>query len=725
LTTKLHLVLLIHGHQPVGNFDFVFEKIYRRCYLPFLASLQRHPTVRIGLHYSGPLFEWFEERHPEFLDQVQEMAERRQVELVGGGFFEPILISLPPEDQIEQLVRMRDYLTRRFGATPSGAWLTERVWEPQLPFVLSAAGVRYTLVDDIHFLAAGFAPHELCGDYTSEDRGRTVRVIPGQQQLRYLIPFRPVEDTMGFLRDFAASHPGGLAAMGDDCEKFGAWPGTFEHCYQNGWMERFLTALEAADGWLVTTPPGEYVAAHEPLGRADLPTASYQEMMEWVLPTPSRMEFHTLSSEFAARPDVLRFLHGGHWRGFFSKYREVNLLHKKMLHVSGKLGGLAATSLHRSKRAKLADARTHLLRAQCNDAYWHGIFGGLYAPHLRTACWRELIRAETLAEETGSTRAQALRVERLDFNADNYEELYVTSQRMAALIEPSEGGTLSALDFRTQGVTLINSLQRRPEAYHSRLHEAPHNISGQIASIHEQARVKEEGLDRLLRYDRWPRNCFRLLLFPEGKTFQDYQEVRLDEHAALAGGSFAIGEADPGRITLTREAPSTTTSSGADSPELLGCTKIFSFAHTPTGYQVRCAIDLRSADAETRRAQIGIELVLNLLAPDEPDRYFETPGARHSLRWAAALPALESGRAHLRVVDEWQDVAATIDAPGASHLWIAPIETVSESEEGFERVYQGSQILAVWRAQLGAGSGWQGEVTLDIEPARPEGQSKH
>jgi len=33
----------------------------------------------------------------------------------------------------------------------------------------------------------------------------------------------------------------------------------------------------------------------------------------------------------------------------------------------------------------------------------------------------------------------------------------------------------------------------------------------------------------------------------------------------------------------------------------------------------------------------------------------------------------------------------------SQEFWVAPIETVSESEGGFERVYQGSQILALWR----------------------------
>jgi alpha-amylase len=73
----------------------------------------------------------------------------------------------------------------------------------------------------------------------------------------------------------------------------------------------------------------------------------------------------------------------------------------------------------------------------------------------------------------------------------------------------------------------------------------------------------------------------------------------------------------------------------------------------------------------------------------------------------------------LRIVDEWQNVAATLAAPTAAQFWVAPIETVSESEEGFERVYQGSQILAVWPHAPAAGVAWRGNVSLHVAPARP------
>ncbi len=710
--SKLHLVLLIHGHQPVGNFGDVFERAYQHSYLPFVECLERHPGVRVGLHYSGSLLEWIEPKHPEYFERLRGLVARGQAELVGGGFYEPILIVIPPEDQLEQLRRMSAYLERRFGQRPSGAWLAERVWEPQLPSVLAPAKVVYTLVDDIHFLAAGFELDQLHGYYVAEDRGATVKVIPGLKALRYLIPFHSVEETIGFLRGAAQKHPGGLAAMGDDCEKFGMWPSTYEHCYRDGWLERFFAALEANADWLVTVLPGEYLAANTPLGRADLPAASYTEMMEWALPTTARQRFHALQQEFASRPDVERFLRGGFWRCFLTKYAEANLLHKKMLHVSGKLRRLAARRRPALER-KVSEATTHLLRGQCNDAYWHGIFGGLYAPQLRTAVWRELIRAEKLADAAAHSRASAPRAERLDFDADGAEEIYVTSRQFAALLKPSDGATLAALDFRKNDVALINSIKRRPEAYHARLGEASSGASGGVASIHEQTRVKEEGLERCLRYDRWLRHAFRLLLFAPGKTCADYEALCLEENAAFAAGAYRVVAASGGEVELTCEAP-------LDAPTEAGrkahlrVAKTFSFANSPQGFSVSCALTLACRGSEPRKLTVGLEIILNLLAPNEPDRYFETAdGARHRLSWGAAVPASQ-----LRAVDEWQNVTAEVEAPGASQFWVVPIETVSESEEGFERVYQGSQILAVWPVELLPEVAWSAQAMLRVAPAR-------
>ncbi len=706
---KLHLVLLVHAHQPVGNFDHVFEQSYAHCYLPFVEVLERHPNVHVGLHYTGPLLTWIEQHHPEYFELLKRLVKNGQVELAGGGFYEPILISIPPADQHEQIVRLADYVEQHFGKRPSGAWLAERVWEPQLASVLAEANVDYTVLDDIHFLSAGFEQDELFGDYIAEDKGQTIRIIPGQKSLRYLIPWDTVDKVMAHLHETFVAHPGGIAAMGDDMEKFGGWPGTFEHCYQESWLDGLFAAFEQSSDWLDVCTPTEYLAAHKPCGRADLPTASYTEMMEWALPTRTRERYNALLKEFNSRSEVLSFLRGCPWRGFFRKYSESNLMHKKMLRVANRIAKAPKRRAGSKAAEELATARDLLQRAQCNDAYWHGIFGGLYAPHLRTDISRNLIRAETIADRH-TPGGFTPRVENLDYDGDGVDELLFTAPEYQALVKPSDGGTLAALDFRPTASTLINSILRRPEPYHSRLRDPNYRPATSTAAAYEQTKVKEAGLERFLLYDRWSRHAFRLFLFDPSRTSADYEALRLQEDPGFAGGAFTVDSTSSHDAQLIREGiPGSSADSSPSTPEL-SVTKCFSFGAAPRGCEVACELRIKFKSSPEKPIAIGLETVANLLAPNAADRFFETPEGPQNLRFSGALPGPT-----LRMEDGWQRVKIALHAPGAQHFWIAPIETVSESEEGFERVYQGSQILAVWYPNFANERSWLGRLVWRVE----------
>lgn len=699
--SRFHVVLIVHAHQPVGNFDRVMEHAYERSYRPFVEVLARHPAVRVGLHYSGGLLEWMERAHPEYFDCLRAMVKRGQVELLGGGYYEPILVVIPKKDAQEQIDKLAGYLARHFGKRPRGAWLAERVWEPQLPSLLAASGVQYTLVDDNHFLNAGFDPAALYGTFVAEDQGSTVGLFAGLKALRYLIPYKSPQEVVGFFREAARHCPAGVAAMGDDMEKFGVWPGTYEHCYTNGWLERFLVELENNQNWLQTVTPGEAMTSEEPLGRADLPACSYAEMMEWALPTEARLRFQRVEREFASREDVKEFLRGGVWRGFLTKYSEANLMQKKGMLVSRKLRDVE-TKLREdgAPLGGLRQAKTELLAGQANDAYWHGVFGGLYAPHLRTAVWRSLIRAEAFADAAAHKGDKFAELRRFDINADGHEELYLTTERAAILISPSDGGTVAAMDFRPSSVAVINSLMRRPEPYHQKLGHTM--ASGAVASIHDQVRAKESGLEKRLKYDRWPRHSFRLLLFSSQGCQQDYENLKLDENAEIAGGAYRVKEAGASRIRLAAET--------ADSR--WQAEKVFSFAARGNVFRIACDVSLKQESDLPLNMLVGIEMVVNLLAPDSTDRFVEIAGQRQSLRWAGAAPASE-----FRLVDQWQNICVTLEAENARDYWVAPIETISESEEGFERVYQGSQIMAAWPVEFAPGGEWKARLVCTLGPA--------
>ena len=693
---SLHLVLVVHAHQPAGNFEHVFEECYKQSYEAFLSLLEKYPGIHIGLHYSGPLLLWIEKNHPEYFERLRQLVASGQVEILGGGLYEPILISIPEADRLEQLKRLADYCEQHFGKRPTGAWLAERVWEPQLPRTLATANVAYTLVDDLPFLAAGFEPEELFGPYLAEDCGKSVWLFPGLKELRYLIPFRKVEECIDYLRSAAQRHPNGAAAFGDDMEKFGVWPGTYKHCYVDGWLEQFFEALEENSPWLKTTTPGALMTSHHPLGRADLPTASYAEMMEWVLPTNTRLRVYALQKEFAARPDLLDFVRGSSWRGFLRKYPESNLLQKKMMRVSAAVASVPPRRSRYGHSVVFKEARDRMLRGQGNDAYWHGVFGGIYAPHLRTELWRNLVRAESLADQL-TPGNMVPRVEFLDYDADGASELLFTAPEYQVLLKPSDGATIAVFDFRPRSATLINSISRRPEAYHSRLKEASSSApsTGGAVSIHDQIRVKEPNLERFLHYDRFARHSFRLILCDPARTPTDYETLQLNELARVAAGTFQVQNSSASGADLLLELLLPEHASDPARPPQLRIAKNFLFGPSPNGCQVCCDVALSLSGPLSRPVLFGIESVINLLAPTEQDRFFETPSGPQNLRFSGALPGPT-----LRMRDGWQRIRVVLDAPDSEGFWVAPIETVSESEGGFERVYQGSQILALWRPEL-------------------------
>jgi len=463
----------------------------------------------------------------------------------------------------------------------------------------------------------------------------------------------------------------------------------------DGWLEQFFEALEENSSWLKTTAPGALMASHHPLGRADLPTASYAEMMEWVLPTSTRLRVYALHKEFAARPDLLAFVRGSGWRGFFRKYAESNLLQKKMMRVSAVVASVPPRRSRYGHSVVFREARDHMLRGQGNDAYWHGVFGGIYAPHLRTEVWRNLVRAESLADQL-TPGNMVPRVEFLDYDSDGSSELLFTAPEYQALLKPSDGATIAVFDFRPRSATLINSISRRPEAYHSRLKEAASTPSTASAvSIHDQVRVKEPNLERFLRYDRFPRHSFRLILCDPSRTPGDYETLQLNELPAVAPGTFQIENSSATHVDLLLDLLVPELAGDPARPPRLAITKRFLFIPSANSCEVSCDVALSLSWPLGRPVLFGIESVINLLAPTEPDRFFETPGGPQNLRFSGALPGPT-----LRMQDGWQGLGVTLEAPGAESFWVAPIETVSESEGGFERVYQGSQILALWRPEL-------------------------
>jgi alpha-amylase/alpha-mannosidase (GH57 family) len=370
---RLSFCFGVHDHQPIGNFDSVLAEATERAYRPFLELVRRRHDVRLSVHCTGSLLAWLRERARSTFDLLGDSVAAGQVELLTGGFYEPILAILPDPDKRGQIERLTDFLVREFGVRPRGMWLAERVWEPHLPKALREAGVEYVLVDDSHFALAGLDPDALGGYYLTEEQGHTLAVFPISQRLRYLIPFDEVGKTVEYLEARRGTVP--ALTVVDDGEKFGAWPGTYEHVYRDGWLDRFFEALLSTP-WVRMTTFSDVLDTIPASDRVYLPTASYREMGEWALPAPAAAALERARRDLGpldGGAGLAALLRGGFWRGFLVKYPEVADMYWKMLRLSG---AITEAQARRPGDPALHAARESLWRGQANDAYWHGVFGG-------------------------------------------------------------------------------------------------------------------------------------------------------------------------------------------------------------------------------------------------------------------------------------------------------------------------------------------------------------
>jgi alpha-amylase len=719
----IRFVFALHNHQPVGNFDGVFEGAYRDSYAPFLELLEGYPEIPISLHTSGCLMEWLIEHKPEYVDRLRRFVARGQIEIMGGGFYEPILPMIPPRDRVGQIRSYTEYLQKLFQTKVRGMWVPERVWEQNLVSDIAAAGIEYTVLDDYHFKQAGLEEQQLFGYYLSEDNGRLIRIFPGSERMRYLVPFRNPEETIAYFGEVAGRNQDAVIVFADDGEKFGSWPETHKHCYDDGWLRRFLDALRQARSWVRFCTFSQALDETCPAGKIYLPDCSYREMTEWALPVPKLIAYQHLMHDLEhdhRLPEIKRFLRGGYWRNYKIKYPEIQEMYGRMMQISRLLNdaetqGHGDAGNNSSVFAPMETARQELYRAQCNCPWWHGAFGGLYLPHLRNATYHHLIKAENallFSRDASSGACPGTESEQDDWDYDGHEEICLRNHRLAAFFKPDRGGSLYELDLRVIAHNLLATLSRRPEAYHETIRR--HAESGAhdqgAQSIHDRVIFKQAGLERLLQYDPYLRKSLIDHFYEPGQTLEDLIALKETELGDFVTGAY---ECKLHRSQTRVEA-------------------IFRRAGQAAGASVRIqktvSLDA-SADAleisyrlenlpKDRTLQFAAEFNFAGMAAGADDRYFYHDGQAR----AGQLQSLQklNNADRIGLVDEWLglDVSLTLSKPGG--IWAFPIQTVSQSEGGFELVHQSTAVLPHWHVQANADGSWEVSIRMNLDVSRAE-----
>ena len=702
----INLPIVFHFHQPVDNFPWVIEDVYKKSYEPLINSIFQFPKLKVTLHFSGNLLEWLIENKPQIILLIKKMAKRGQIEIIGGGYYEPIFSIIPIRDSIAQMKKLSDLIKKEFDLEVNGTWLSERVWEPNYPSFLCDVGYKYVIVDDNHFRATGISEENTLYSYVTEDEGKSLRVFPINEPLRYLTPWRPTHYSIEYLRSIANEEGDRIALLISDAEKMGVWGTTHQICYVEGQGHQegddgkpFIPTLfqHLVDNeWIKSLTLSECVEKFRAKDLVYLPTSSYDKMEEWALLTPIRKKFAEIRKRWKDDPNKqveYMFLKGGFWRYFLVKYPESNNMHKKMLFVREKLISLESL-LHKNSNFKnyqeqIAEIWDEIYRAQCNDCYWHGLFGGVYLQFLRFSVYSHLIKAENLItslnQKVQSLPTNYISIIPMDFNKDSKEDIIVESELLNVYLNPSDGGTIFELDYKPKSYNLLNTMTRWPEAYH----EGYDNGSEEVMT------------------DRFRRSMLRTRIFKDIKLIELHKDS-YEEYGDLIDGKYEIIKTEKSGISALIDLNFNGLVRDPQSEEKLPL--VFEKKIKLKNNNLRITIKgafITISNKESVLKRILQELYLGIDFPfffnGNPDNYkwesnqiLFTGGLKNSL-----IDTFEYFGIHFKAIDGDYDLSMEFQIENESKkeldavkIFKFPIIAYTFTDEGYKQIYQGVNMVA-------------------------------
>ena len=706
---EIYLPIVFHFHQPVDNFNSVFEDVYKKAYSPLIENIFKYPEIKFTLHFSGNLLEWLLDKKPDFIKMMKIMAKRGQIEIIGGGYYEPIFAIIPNRDKIAQINMLSDLITKEFGLEVRGAWLSERVWEPNYPSFLSKTGLIYVIVDDNHFRSTGIPETNTFYSYITEDEGKTLRLFPINEELRYLTPWKPTYLSIDYLRKYTTSEGDRIALLISDAEKMGVWGTTHQICYIDGqgheegdegkpFIPAFFDQI-LKNKWIKTITLSEYMDTYPAKGLIYLPTASYDKMEEWVLPTKERKQFEKIRKELKENPEKhmeYLFLKGGFWRHFLVKYPESNNMHKKMLFVREKLiqieklvAEMEIVENRSEVKSMIAEAWKEIYKSQCNDCYWHGLFGGVYLQFLRFSVYSHLINAEKIIDnlnaELRSNKNKFISITPLDFTKDSRTDIIIESDLLNIYVNPSDGGTIFELDYKPKSYNLLNTLTRWPEAYHD----------------NEDIDIEE------IKVDRYKRNMLRLRFFHKESSANMLETDQYKEYGSFIESEFKVIRNEKDKTSVVLELESNGNIKVPTSNEDYPCS-IFKIINVENS---RITITIRGKFEKLLGREDSLKNILNSLYVGV-DLPFFFNGEPSKFKWETdqiafidndnndLLKPLDFEALNIKAVDESYDLTLEYSflnhsKPNATSIKIFkfPIIAYAFTDEGYKEIYQGVNLI--------------------------------
>ncbi len=184
----------------VDEHDKPNEELYLKVIKPFLRVLYNYPDIKAVLHFSGVLLEWLEDRHPESIMLISELIKKKkQLEILGSGFYEPILTMISPTDRTGQIESLTTLIRKKFGKRPRGCWIAGNYWDNSLINPVKSSGMDYVFLDYEKMIIAGINEDDKYRVCVTEENGKLLNVFPIHREIIKRYRDREAAEFVSFL----------------------------------------------------------------------------------------------------------------------------------------------------------------------------------------------------------------------------------------------------------------------------------------------------------------------------------------------------------------------------------------------------------------------------------------------------------------------------------------------------------------------------------------------
>lgn len=410
-----------------------YKMVYENFYKPLMSYLYAHDKFKFSFYFSGAEFDYIKQKNPEFIELLKKLVNRKQTEVLGGGYYNPVFPLLFPQDRTGQVEMLSSTIRKNIGKRPRGIFLTASAWDPSLVTSFETCGMEYVQLD--YSLIS--KEKNLFLPIVMADRGKSIKIIPTQTDFYPIASDSPEQ----FIKKIV-KHIEQVLSKNEQCNNsdriliLSFNKNTILQFMNESWCEEFLS--------LIFEKYSEKISLELPLNCVKNSTAYVQsyihagiasDVAKWAIEPFKEVE---LKSNTVTIYD------------FLQTYKRSQALYNRMIFVS-----LLVNNCHGDKMRKKT-AREYLWAAQNGDAYICKSSGILVSSQERQNAYRKLTDAEKLVRECEDFKESVVS---FDYNCDGFKEYVCRMEKFNACIT-SRGGAIFELDVMKKSGNYADNMSR-------------------------------------------------------------------------------------------------------------------------------------------------------------------------------------------------------------------------------------------------------------------------